>query len=443
MKLLGAFEKEMRLLWRDRWGMGVMLLMPTLLVVILTLAQEDAFKTVKATSVSVLWVDQDSRTFSRDFEDGLLRSGYFRLVRTLQGRPPTREEALAAVARGDYRVCVVVPKGVSARLRKGVNRVVEETSRPVDQRSAEAKAEVPPAENLVEVYFDPAVPESYRSSVVNGLGRASQAVEMKWLFAALAESLGGTFGSAALAERRTTWEPGQLLKLRESFARPPSAKSTPTSVQQNVPGWSVFAMFLIAVPLSCNLIRERDTGTLLRLRMLPVSYATILSAKVLAYLVSCLLQFGLFLLIGLFVLPRLGTPQLDLGLHPSAMAAAALASGLAAMSFGILVGSVARTTDQATVVGTTFAVIAGALGGVMIPSFLMPRPMQLLSPYSPLHWGLDAFLAIFLRGAGLWEILPDVARLLAFAVASVAAAALWLSRREDSPWRFPFLRSRA
>ncbi|NTU60121.1 MAG: ABC-2 transporter permease [Deltaproteobacteria bacterium] len=444
MKLAGAFVKELRLLWRDRWGMGLMLLMPTLLVLILTLAQEDAFKTVKATSVAVLWVDEDGRTFSRDLEDGLARSGYFRLTRTLGARPLTREEALSSVARGDYRVCLVVPRGTSARLRKGVNRVVEEASSSASGEAGEAgeagEVAAGAGDSPVDVYFDPTVPESYRSAVANGVGRAVQAVEMKWLFASLADSLGGSYGSPTTAgEPRSRWEPGQLVKVREGFARArKEADTVPSPAQQNVPGWSVFAMFLIAVPLSCNLIRERDTGTLLRLRMLPVSYTTILSAKVLAYLVSCLLQFGVLVLLGLYALPHLGTPRLDLGLHPLAAGAAAVASGLAAMGFGILVGSVARTVDQATVFVTTFAVIAGALGGVMIPSFLMPRPMQLVSPFSPLHWGLDAFLSVFLRGAGLREILPDLGRLLAFAAGCVLLAALWVARRDDSPVGLPF-----
>ena len=363
------------------------------------------------------------------------------MARLAPGSLPPRDQALAAVARGDYRVCVVLPKGLSAALRKKVDRLAEQAADLSGARGDSSPKAQKALGEAVEVVFDPTVPESYRRSVANGVGRAAQGVEMKWLFRALSEAVAGPYGAAGSpAEGMPLWEPGRLLEVREGFAGATSAEKVPTSVQQNVPGWSLFAMFLIAIPLSCNLIKERDSGTLLRLRMLPVRYETVLLAKALTYVLFCLCQFGFILLIGLYLLPRLGTPKLELGGHYVALAAAAAASGLAATAFGVLVGSVARTTDQATIFGTTFAVIGGAVAGVMIPSFLMPRAIQRLGPYSPLHWGLDAFLSVFLRGAGLVQILPDLARLLVFAVACVVGAAFWLSRREDSPAGFLFWR---
>lgn len=432
MKLAATMAKEALLLWRDRWGLVILLLMPTLLVVILTLAQEGALQTIQGSTATVLWVDEDGQAFSRELEDGLRRTGYFRLVGSLDGRPLTRETALAAVARGSHKVCLVVPRGASSRLRKGVERLAEE---PVDRDgSARSGQEEPPA---LELTFDPQVPDSYRRAVGNGLARVSQGVEMRWLVRALREALAGPYGAEEGETEESRWEPGQLAGVREAFAGPANGRVLPTPVQQNVPGWTLFAMFLIAIPLSCSIIRERDTGTLLRLRMLPVSYPTILLGKVLTYLVFCLAQFGLVLLLGLQVLPCLGTAPLELGSHPEALLAVALASGLAATGLGILVGSAARTTDQATVFGSTFAVIAGAVGGIMVPVFLMPRPMQLLSPLSPIRWGHNAFLAVFLRGADLGDVLPDLLRLLTFSAACVACAVFWLARREDSPIRWP------
>ena len=48
------------------------------------------------------------------------------------------------------------------------------------------------------------------------------------------------------------------------------ASAQPTSVQQSVPAWLVFAMFFSVVPLANTLISERQQGTLRRLRTLPV-----------------------------------------------------------------------------------------------------------------------------------------------------------------------------
>ncbi|MBI5440206.1 MAG: ABC transporter permease [Deltaproteobacteria bacterium] len=434
MKLAATMQKDALLLWRDRWGLAILALMPTVLVVVLTLAQEGALQTIQASTAAVLWVDEDGQSFGREVREGLWSSGYFQLFESLDGRALTRETAIDAVARGTYKVCVLVAKGASARLRKGVERLAE--------APAGRYPDPPPSPETLpglDVLFDPQVPDSYRRAVTSGVARVAQGVEMRWLVRALQESLAGPYGASSEESEGVAarWKPGRLATIREGFAGPSAARIIPTAVQQNVPGWTLFAMFLVAIPLSCSIIRERDTGTLLRLRMLPVSYFTILVSKVLTYLVFCLVQFALILLLGLYGLPLLGAQPLALGSHPVALVAPALASGLAATSFGILVGSVARTTDQATIFGSTFAVIAGAIGGIMVPVFLMPRAMQLLSPLSPIRWGHSAFLAVFLRGAGWADILPDLSRLLAFAAACVAAAVLWLGRREGSPIPLP------
>jgi hypothetical protein len=48
----------------------------------------------------------------------------------------------------------------------------------------------------------------------------------------------------------------------------------------------------------------------------------------------------------------------------------------AATGFGIMMGAINRTTEQSSVFCATAVVIAAALGGIMVPSFLMPARMQ-------------------------------------------------------------------
>src|SRR5262249_36996855 len=138
-------------------------------------------------------------------------------------------------------------------------------------------------------------------------------------------------------------EPTELLHTEAFFAaapEPPEARVVPTPLQQTVPGWSLFAMFFIVVPLSGSFLRERSAGTLRRLHTYPVPRAAIVLGKLLPYLGVNALQFTAMLAIGLFVVPLLGDFRLQLGAHPGHLVAVTLTAAFAATGFGALVASV-------------------------------------------------------------------------------------------------------
>jgi ABC-2 type transport system permease protein len=58
----------------------------------------------------------------------------------------------------------------------------------------------------------------------------------------------------------------------------------------------------------------------------------------------------------------------------------------------------------------------------MVPVFAMPALMQRISAGSPLAWGLDAFLTIWVRGGSLADAWPGIGKLLVFAVACLIGA---------------------
>jgi ABC-2 type transport system permease protein len=76
----------------------------------------------------------------------------------------------------------------------------------------------------------------------------------------------------------------------------------------------------------------------------------------------------------------------------------ALAAALAATGYGIMVGTLARSHEQASMFGAVSIVIAAALGGIMVPTYVMRRYLQAVSAWSPLGWGLAAFQDTLVRG---------------------------------------------
>ena len=107
------------------------------------------------------------------------------------------------------------------------------------------------------------------------------------------------------------------------------------------------------------------------------------------------------------------------------MSTVALFSGLAAIGFGILLGTIAKTHEQSAPFGATMVVILAALGGVWVPVFIMPLFMQYISRISPMNWGLNAFYDVLLRNGGLSQILPEIILLLLFFLITTTIAILY------------------
>jgi ABC-2 type transport system permease protein len=59
-------------------------------------------------------------------------------------------------------------------------------------------------------------------------------------------------------------------------------------------------------------------------------------------------------------------------------------------------------------------ILLGAIGGIMVPKFVMPEYLQTFTAISPMSWGLDGFLSIFLYGSDVTAVIAEVLMLFAF-----------------------------
>ena len=219
-----------------------------------------------------------------------------------------------------------------------------------------------------------------------------------------------------------------LIDIRQEYATSGPVMIKPNAVQHNVPAWTMFGLFFIVMPISGSLIQERQGGTLTRLFSIPVPFPILLLGKILTYVMVNLLQIGLMLWVGVFALPWFGAPVLDLGHRPELILAVGLCASFAATGFGMMLGTLVRTYEQASTVGPISIIIAAALGGIMVPVFLMPRFMQPISAISPLRWGHEAFVDVFVRGADLAALLPNLIRLVLFFLVTLTIAVTLLFR---------------
>ncbi|MGE8496650.1 MAG: ABC transporter permease [Pseudomonas sp.] len=205
--------------------------------------------------------------------------------------------------------------------------------------------------------------------------------------------------------------------------------------QLSVPAWLIFGMFFVALPMAGGFQREQQSGALLRFRAQGLSPGILVLSKLLPYLAINLLQFALLLAIGVHILPLLGLSGLSLPGAPLAYLLLALSLSLAACSLGLLLAAVARSGEQALLLGGGLNIILAAIGGIMVPKSVMPETMSQLAEISPMSWALDAFLTLLVGQGGLADIAPDCARLVLFALL-MGGGGLYLFRKrvQQTQW---------
>lgn len=202
-----------------------------------------------------------------------------------------------------------------------------------------------------------------------------------------------------------------------------NAGPRPTSVQHNVPAWLVFGMFFVVTTIAGLFVEERSCGALNRLLSLGANPLILLLAKVLPFMLINCLQAGLMLAVGVYLIPVLGGDALSLhGINWLALVTMVVAISLAAISVALLVATLVKSQAQASAIGPMMNILMAAIGGIMVPTFVMPAVMQKLSQYSPMNWALEGLLDVLLRGGDLSSIRVEAAHLLLLAVVSISMA---------------------
>ncbi len=414
MKLLYSIYKEYKVLTRDRAGLAITFIMPTVLILIMTLIQDSTFKSVNESSVPLLLVDRDHDSLSHSLEKYIVGSKFFVVTK----KQLTNEEAKQEIAKGHFFIGVIVPENTSKKLRERSTARIAKLLDSFSGDTAVAQASMDTSKIRLNLYFDPITKKSFKTTISNSIERIISQIEMQGMVTALNSKMKETFPDAKPSALENT----PLVNVTEEYASYNNSTIIPNAVQHNVPAWTLFAMFFICIPLAGNIIKEREDGSAFRLLTMPGSYFIVMLGKLITYIIVSLIQFSLMLGVGLVVLPMLGMPQLNIGDNLALLFLISLSAGLAATGFGLLVGTVATTHDQASLFGAVSIIILAAIGGVWVPTFVMPDIMKTISVISPLNWGLESFYAVFIRNSGFAEIWPEIVKLWLFFIVTLSGS---------------------
>lgn len=419
-KLLASVAKEFRVIARDRAGLALLFVMPLGFVTVMSVALQDVLAQPQAPArlrFSMAVLDGDRGDVGSAIAKELAGLDFVRVSKVPFEDFRSAGEALRERVRaGEERLALIIPPDLGARLDAalasgGPGALFDA---PADKRIA------------VDLLVDPALRADFRLLVKIAVERILQGIELR---RAMTLYAGGPPVDTAGALRR-----GGVMSVNDRAPEGGGGRSaapaiTPTSAQQNVPAYSLLAIFMLVVPLSQTFIKERSQGSLTRLRSMPVPGWVIIGGKFVPYFAINLLQMALCLAVGRFVLPLLGGSALRFEHALGGVLLLSAAASVAAIAFALMVALFARTAEQATAFGATSILLLAALGGIMVPRILMPPVLQKIGRVSPLGWAQDGFLDLFVRGAGAADVLDRAAALLAFAAVCMALAG----------WRFATL----
>lgn len=418
-KIIATVIKEWLLLRRDVSGLLLLLIMPAVLIVVMALVQDAPFKDYQEVRFDLLLADNDGGSLANEIKSGLKQSKNFNVIDQINGQPVTDSLLKAVLKKGAYRVGIVIPKGATSEVNNSANMIANSLAEqlglgrlPVRERRDSLH---------VSLYFDPIAKPTFRTSISFALDRYVTYSCTNLLVQRISKLSGAkqdTSGRNAEDFKKIFAGIGiheEVLSQNDHGAKIFQLNS----VQHNVPAWAIFGMFFIVVPLSGHMIREREEGSALRLKLIPHAQGGVALGKILFNTILCCIQFIAMCCIGIWVLPLLGLSALHLGIHTAVLVPVVFSTAFVATSYGYFIGTFFKTTNQALPFGAISIVILAALGGILVPKDILPPLMQKIALISPLYWGLDGVNEIMLRDGGLRDVIGHII------VLNTLAVVLW------------------
>ena len=385
MKALAIAASNLRRFARDRANVFFVLILPMLLILVLGSVFGRGF------DLRLGLVAPGTGDLTSALVEGLEAQGAF-VVHRLNDP----DSVVRAVERGELEAGLILPPNYDDAVRTGDTVEIDFIARP-GQDSLSIRRTIDAL--LAEQMTLPRI-----AAFVAGGGAASydQALAQA---ASVRDELGGIQVATTVAG--------------EPSVRRASLGQFDLGAQQQL----MLFMFLTSLAGSAALVQTRRLGIARRMFATPTTVRTILLGEGLG-------RFGVALVQGVYIM--LGT-MLMFGVRwgdPVGAVLIVMAFGLVGSGAAMLMGALFSNDQQAAPVGVFLGLGTAALGGCMLPLYVM----ELFAPgvwtaahVTPHAWALEAFEALVRNDGGIGDVLPFLGILLAYSAAFYALA-IWRLR---------------
>ena len=389
-------------MWHGRTEILLTFVVPIVFFTVFAFIFDEQIGLGKSPRVNLALVDEDDTELSREFVSALAEWETLRIYAPAghaQGLFvfTSTEQAKKLVLAGTLPLAVVIPEGWTASLTN-------------------------PGEGAVSLLL---------------LADSSDPVATQVVTALLRQTSGQIMGERARQQIRSflSLSPDQFAESPVSLFAAPVAvdvvdlfaadKSSPV-VSMYAAGIAVMFLLFGAVGNSGTLLEEEENQTLERLMCSELSMVQLLAGKWLLMTIVGIVQVTI-----MFAWAQLAF-GVDLLGHLSGFAVMTVVTAGAASSFALTLAALCTNRAQLNAVAVILILSMSALGGSMVPRYVMSETMQQIGKITFNAWALDGYIKVFWRDLPLGELAPELTVLAATAIVLFGAARLLARRWESS-----------
>lgn len=432
--------KDLRLLFRERVACFFAFIFPLIVAIFFGMVFSGAGSGGGGgeddQKIDILLVDEDNTEGSRAFAKTLREASELKITDA-----NSRDEAIADVRAGKHAAFIALPRGFG-QTREGMFwssgttlALGVDPSRKAEQGMLEGLLTKYGFMQMQEGFKDPSKMQAQvrksldRMRSTPDMAPADRAVfdrffnDLDTFLGAMPKADNAAPSSAetsaaasSVAAGGSAWQP---IKIEHISVLPP--KKEPEAAPQSsfaitFPQGIIWGVMGCALGFSVSLVSERTRGTLVRLRVAPISPGQIVMGKALACFLSTQVVSFLLIFIGVVAFGVRPTSWLILAL-------AIICTGVCFVGIMMLLAVLAPSERGGAGLGWGVLLVLSMIGGGMIPLMFLRSWMKTASIVSPIRWAVMALEGGVWRGSSLAQVALPCAVLLAIGVLGFAIGA--------------------
>ena len=373
-------KKDLKIFFTDKKALFLALLLPIGLITLFALAFGGVAggDEEENNPIVVLYSDEDNTADSKHIILGLDSIPGIELI------AETKENAITQIKKGDRIANIIIYKGFEDSLNAGKNIPVEM------QFDKSREMEVSILQNLVYG----------RISSVKGEKDADKGIDrvMENMFPNLPQPMQDSIKKNIQRGMEEENESENLITMTSLVGD----EESNWGLIQAVAGVAIMMLLFSVSAIGQSMLEEKENGVLKKLLQSPVKPFEIMMSKMLTATIISVFQLAVMFLFSWLAF------GLDIFINLPALIIMILFTAFACSSFGVLLSAIVTTKKQADSLGTIIILFMSAVGGSMIPLYIMPTFMQDAAVISVNYWSIQGFYDIFWRKTGIDSILQNV-----------------------------------